>query len=110
MSNVVYDIARVEACTDCVIISENDDASGMTTAQYAEWHRGMMRTAGPLMSEGWFWAGVQCDDWDGSDDDGCRDHDEECPRDGWFSWSPCEWCGSTLGGQRYNAAIMKRLH
>lgn len=34
-----------------------------------------------------------------------------CDPDGdpyWFSWSPCEWCGETLGGDRMHAAIETR--
>lgn len=26
--------------------------------------------------------------------------------DGWFSWRPCEGCGSTLGGDRYGVAVL----
>lgn len=29
---------------------------------------------------------------------------EEC--DGWFSWSSCDGCGSTLGGERHPAAVL----
>lgn len=29
---------------------------------------------------------------------------ENC--DGWFSWSPCEGCGSTLGGERHPAVVL----
>lgn len=32
--------------------------------------------------------------------------DDDC--DGGFSWSPCGFCGSTLGGDRHHAVIMAR--
>jgi len=30
--------------------------------------------------------------------------DEDC--EGWFSWSSCDGCGSTLGGDRHKAAAI----
>jgi hypothetical protein len=29
--------------------------------------------------------------------------EEEDDSEGWFSWQPCDGCGSTLGGDRYPA-------
>lgn len=104
MSNTVWDTARVVCCTDCVIIMENGDNSGLTEDEFAVWERGVDREA--LCSNGWAWSGVQCDDWDSEDD---TRHDDECSREGWFSWSWCEHCGSVLGGQRFNVAIMRRI-
>lgn len=34
------------------------------------------------------------------------EHGWEC--EGWFSWSPCGFCGSTLGGDRYPAVVLSR--
>ena len=31
---------------------------------------------------------------------------EEHSHEGSFSWSPCECCGSSLGGDRYKAALI----
>jgi len=31
--------------------------------------------------------------------------DEE--RGHWFSWSPCQFCGSTLGGDRFDAVLVE---
>ena len=108
MTNVVYDTANVRACTDCVIAQENGDTSGMSAKRLREWKRGVARTAAPLIADGWEWSGVQCDTWveDGVQ---CECVGDEHERDGWFSWSSCEWCGDTDGGQRFNVAIMRRI-
>jgi ribosome-binding protein aMBF1 (putative translation factor) len=103
MSNRVYDIAKVQVCEDCVIIMTNGDASALSEEEYARWEKGVEREA--LLSNGWEWSGVQCDDWEAED----APHDVECAMDGWFSHSWCECCGETYGGQRWNVAIMRRL-
>ena len=33
-----------------------------------------------------------------------QEADREC-RGGGFSWHPCEWCGDTLGGDRFCASV-----
>ena len=105
MTNTVYDTAKILACQDCVIIMTNGDASGLSEEEYARWEKGVEREN--LLSNGWQWSGVQCDDWEPEDAD--SRHGAECPMDGWFSHSWCECCGETLAGQRYNVAIMRRL-
>src|SRR5690242_21648711 len=102
MSNSVWDTAKILACQDCVIIMTNGDASALSEEEYATWERGVEREN--LLSNGWEWAGVQCDDWEVDD----APHGE-CLTEGWFSWSWCECRGSTLGGQRYNVAIMRKI-
>ncbi len=105
MTNTVYDTAVVHACIDCVLINTNDDTTHMTELEVIMWKKGVERLG--LAKMGWEWSGVQCDDWDPEND---VEHDDEYSRDGWFSWSWCEWCDSKMGGDRYNVAIMKRLH
>jgi hypothetical protein len=107
MSNTVYDIANVRVCQTCVIAFENGDTSGLTEEQKAKWERGMEREN--LLGNGWEWSGVQCDSYDEyTDACGCLDHDDHL-HEGWFSWSWCECCGDTDGGQRYNVAMMRRI-
>lgn len=108
MSNIVYDTAVVRACIDCVMIMNNGDSSGMADEGEESYDAWCARMEKMTWKEcGWEWSGVQCDDWDPEND---VEHDEECARDGWFSWSACEWCESDFGGDRWNVAIMKRLH
>jgi hypothetical protein len=37
-----------------------------------------------------------------------EDVETVCPEDcdGWFSWAPCDGCGSTLGGTRHPAVVL----
>ena len=42
-----------------------------------------------------YWSSGYCDECDE-----CGDNTESEP---WFSWQPCELCGSTLGGDRFPA-------
>ncbi len=42
-------------------------------------------------------------DGDGTGETEPSEHDRECADEGGFSWSPCESCGSTFGGNRYPA-------
>lgn len=44
-----------------------------------------------------------CPDCDGTGEVECSEHDRECAEEGGFSWSACESCGSTFGGDRYPA-------
>lgn len=106
MTNTVYDIANALCCTTCVIGETNDDFSGLSDEEYARWIAGRQEVG--LRAHGWEWSGVQCDSWveDGVQ---CDCDGDEHIIDGWFSWSPCEWCGDTHGGTRFNVAIMKRL-
>ncbi len=106
MTNVVYDIANARCCQDCVIIMTNGDNSGMTEEQYATWEANRAQISPSL--EGWEWSGVQCDSWV-EDGVACDCDGDDHVIDGWFSWSPCEWCGDTHGGTRYNVALMRRL-
>ena len=106
MTNTVYDIANARSCQDCVIIMTNGDNSGMTEEEFATWEANRAAISPSL--EGWEWSGVQCDSW-AEDGAPCDCDGEDHIMDGWFSWSPCEWCGDTHGGTRFNVAIMKRL-
>lgn len=103
MSNHVYDTAVIKCCLTCVIAQENGDTSGLSETELAKWEKGVK--AENVCDNGWRWSGVQCDDWEAEDDT----HDMECARDGWFSWSWCEFCGDTDGGQRFNVAIMRKI-
>lgn len=108
MTNDVYDIANARCCQNCVIIETNGDASGLTDEEYRAWKMGWAKTAANLISDGWEWSGVQCDSWV-EDGVSCDCNGEDHVIDGWFSWSPCEWCGDTDGGTRFNVAIMRRI-
>jgi len=73
-----------QACVDCTLIIANDDGSGITDpAQHRQniAHVGLGKLGGVVMA---------CDD--------------DC--EGYFSWSPCDYCGSTLGGERHPIAVL----
>lgn len=106
MTNTVYDIANARCCADCVIIMTNGDRSGLSDEEYARWEEGVESVS--LERDGWRWSGVQCDSWV-EDGVSCDCDGDEHVSEGWFSWSPCEWCGDTCGGDRYNVAIMRKI-
>lgn len=108
MSNHVYDIANLRCCITCVITQERGDTSGLTEEAAAKWKEDVEREG--ALNGGWEWSGVQCDSMDEYGDMcDCDGGNEDHPREGWFSWSPCEFCGDTDGGQRYNVAIMRKV-
>ena len=106
MTNSVYDLAVIRCCVTCVIAQENGDTSGLTDEQLAKWEKGV--AAENVCDNGWQWSGVLCDSTTDDGECGCEDR-EECLREGWFSWSWCEFCGDTDGGDRYNVAIMRKI-
>lgn len=106
MTNTVYDTAVIRCCVTCVIAQENGDTSGLTDAQLEKWERGVK--AENVCDNGWQWSGVLCSD--ANDEGECQcESPEDCEREGWFSWSWCEFCGDTDGGDRWNVAIMRRI-
>ncbi len=106
MANIVYDLALVRACHDCVIVESNGDTSGMSDERYLEWKAGIERVSAPLIADEWEWSGVQCDTWVG---ERCECDGGTHNTDGWFDSFPCEWCGYEEEGRRFNVAIMRRV-
>lgn len=87
---------RVRVCYDCylfasdgtTILSEIEEASFVASFVKAEEKHGSALIA-------------SCPDMDHHDPlSGEHIHSEH------FSWSPCEWCGSRLGGERFCGAII----
>lgn len=104
----VYDIANLRCCITCVIAQENGDTSALNDSELETWQNGVMAT--DALNGGWEWSGVQCDSFNEYGDAcDCDGGDEEHMREGWFSWSPCEFCGDTDGGNRFNVAIMRKV-
>jgi hypothetical protein len=75
---------EMEVCVDCLVIDANgpDEVDPEAVARFE---------AASILNEGWTYA-------------------NNCPEDceGWFSWTPCDYCGSTLGGDRHPAVLIKR--
>lgn len=106
MTNTVYDIAKIRVCQTCVIAQENGDTSQLSPEDYDKWAIGVEREN--VLNNGWEWSGVLCSD--ANDQGECQcESSEDCVREGCFSWSWCEFCGDTDGGDRWNVAIMRRL-
>ncbi len=89
--------ARISICTDCLMLlangevfdSEGNDISDAHAMEIQrEWPNTEI-TLGRLRE----------------DDETEEEYEEsqEAENEGWFSWSPCEGCGSHLGGTRYYA-------
>lgn len=84
------EIYKGEACIDCVIMIANNDNSGMTEEEFAEWTANVERF--DACESGKYYAVVDCD--------------EDC--EGWFSWSSCDYCNSRLGGDRHPIVFIER--
>lgn len=76
----------IEVCVDCLTIEANgpDEVEPAAVERFA-------RAMESATADGWTYANA------------CP---EEC--EGHFSWSPCDFCGSTLGGDRHPAALLRR--
>lgn len=85
----------VEVCVDCLFTAANGapDYDGYGETGHAERYRAATVRHGRELV-------AACPETDHGD----PDTGEQC-HGGWFSWSPCEWCGDTLGGGRYCAAV-----
>jgi hypothetical protein len=83
--NARVEMYRVELCADCVMMVANGEPGGDPEAfDMAAWSAGVEHNW--PSGEGW------------SLGSGWTDSGDET--DTWFSWQPCEGCGSTLGGDR----------
>jgi hypothetical protein len=81
--NANVEMHRIEMCPDCVLITANGEPGGdPADFDLDRWSAGVEN----------LWP--HADGW--SFGNGWSDPDAEP----WFSWSPCEGCGSTLGGDR----------
>jgi hypothetical protein len=81
MATVIVDEQWV--CVDCLMVIANDDATGIEDDDRAEAvRRAVYGTEG-------YWV---------------ADSTEETDLE--FSWSPCDCCGSSLGGSRHRCAIL----
>lgn len=86
------------ACTDCMILLANgEEPPERTEDELRAWHAAITRctegttvTIGRMLGED----GCECPDTSSVD------HWEGCERLA-FTWSSCDHCGSTLGGERH---------
>ncbi len=80
------DTVKMSVCVDCLMI----DANGPSEVDPEAVER-FSRAMASAVADGWDYANA------------CG---EDC--EGWFSWSPCGFCGSPLGGDRHPAVLLKR--
>lgn len=85
MAEVVYE---GHVCADCASAIASGDESGVPEDMYDEWLAGIEATT--LFEVGA--VVLACE--------------EDC--DGYFSYSPCDYCGSRLGGDRHPIAVLSR--
>lgn len=103
MSAPIYDVDTIQVCVVCMHLHCNGEYNdGEDTAE---------RCAEGIVREGWEdtawkWTGMVCNTWDPETGE-CGCEDDEHDYEGSFSWSWCEGCGDTDGGDRYRIAIMK---
>ena len=93
-----YDEIHGEACTDCLMLVANGETEGNVRCETPEGEAAYLQDVDdrvPGGADGWIptsWPGT---DWTEEDVYYGRD------REGYFSWRPCDVCGSNLGGDRY---------
>lgn len=82
-----HDMTTVRVCVDCYMAAAN----GINDT-YAEWPDGFREAwaAAVAREGGRVFDPVIDDSWDGPHG---------------FSWSPCEWCESALGGSRFYGVL-----
>jgi hypothetical protein len=85
-SETMIVVAEIDICDDCMINADGDPAMGDAASQY--------RCAVA--------AADTADKWGDLAQHIHTTCDDECG----FSWSPCEACGSTLGGTRHPAVVL----
>jgi hypothetical protein len=108
----------IDVCIDCVYFNAYDrlDDTTMTAdPQAAEKHRARIAASGwSYGTEFTSGCGSNCPDIDSDGTGGCCNYqdwsgtgelepDDNADPGPWFSWNPCEQCGSTLGGDREHA-------
>lgn len=83
-------------CIDCRILEANGDGPAeMSEDDLATWEAG--RAA--IIGDAQITLGMLAEYHECTDDDGTIADECECERNS-FSWSPCDMCGSNLGGER----------
>lgn len=103
MTTTTEQPVSLEICVDCLFLLANgtvsddqDDAADTAHAARMDaiWGEGTEITLGHLAEA--------CPDC------GLNDDRQECDCEPWFSWSQCDGCGSTLGGDREHATAWVR--
>lgn len=96
MTDTRTDATAIRICVDCLFDHANGECGN--EAEHG--------CGAPTFADRWvgyqITLGAFTDDCGHADDADAEAHAEECERLG-FSWSSCEWCGSSLGGDRFAA-------
>lgn len=80
-------VADIGICVDCLIVVDGDPSMGSAEDQ--------ARTTVAAAQLAANWPGMNVHG-------ACP---EDC--DGWFSWSSCDGCGNTDGGERHPAVVLE---
>jgi hypothetical protein len=89
------------ACTDCLMLLANGETSPEWTQEETDAYVARVEERNPAGS---ITLGMVREEHECADDDGQTENDRggecECEQQS-FSWSPCDVCGSNLGGSRH---------
>ncbi len=112
-----WDTHSLDICSDCLFLLANGDApaecddrhhdhdqckpdegcSGVGRSIEAQWPS----------ADGWS-VMASCSNEDCGPQPGSAQNDDDCTaREGFFTWSSCDCCGSHLGGTRYHGTAMR---
>jgi hypothetical protein len=82
------DRIELEVCVDCLAQDANGESEGADDGFLERFTRAM--------------ESARADGWE---------YSNNCPEDceGGFSWAPCDFCGSRLGGDRHPAVLMRKV-
>ncbi|MCP4307341.1 MAG: hypothetical protein GY788_21215 [bacterium] len=107
-----FETIELDVCADCLMFIANGDTPEPACCDSHHWSDDSDHE--PVSADGW--AVSNLDSWDGwnliaggCECEHCADDTGENPCEGWFSWSSCEACGSSLGGDRYHATAMREV-
>lgn len=98
-----YDFGMINVCVVCVHLHANGEYNdGEDTAE---------RCLEGYVREGWAdskweWTNVLCNSTDEYTGECECDTSQECDYEGSFSWSPCQGCGDTDGGDRFKMGML----
>lgn len=82
------DALEISVCVDCVMLLANGELTDPDGVDVASEHDAKIAAQ-----------------WGDADITLGGFSDETEDADGWFSWSPCQGCGSQLGGSRFSAVV-----
>ncbi len=110
-----FETHALDICVDCLMFIANGDTPEPTNDYHWSDDGDGEQYSTAEFPDGWHPSNLsEWDGWNlfaGGTHEDCEHGDgEDCPlEEGNFSWSSCDACGSSLGGDRHRAVAMREL-